>query len=253
MTDPVPTNPASFPSPPTGAGTGSNDGTNIIPSSLGTAATDQRVILSSQAAWRSPKAWLWLCAVSSLGLFTDLISKSLAFKHIAATPVVIDHEVVLASQHLSFLIPPHDPIVVVPGLLELTLVLNPGAVFGMGAGKRTFFIVFTAVAMLFALWMFAALSTRGQRLAHAAIGLLLAGGLGNLYDRVQFACVRDFLHPLPGVRWPAWAPFRLAGAEVWPYVSNLADLWLLIGIGIFMIHSLRSPPQQLAAKSSAKV
>ena len=36
------------------------------------------------------------------------------------------------------------------------------------------------------------------------IGLLLAGVLGNLYDRVVFGYVRDMIYMLPGRTWPGW-------------------------------------------------
>ncbi len=204
---------------------------------------------AADAAWRSPRAWFWLAIVTAVALIVDLWSKWLAFKHIAPFPAVINKTEVLSTDYLSKLIPPHDSLVVVPGLLEFTLVLNPGAVFGMGAGKRAFFIFFTGFALLFALYMFAAMTTVSQRFSQAAIGLLLAGGLGNLYDRIVFACVRDFLHPLPGLTWPVWAPARWAGQEVWPYVSNIADLWLILGIGVLIIRSLRPPPVPVPAPS----
>jgi signal peptidase II len=191
-------------------------------------------------SWTSPVAWCWLLGSVTFGLVTDIWSKYVAFDRIAGFPVTFTREQVLETTPISALIPYHAPVVVVPDLLELTLVLNPGAVFGMGAGRRAFFITFTAVAMIFAVFMFARMTTARDRVSHFAIGLLIAGGLGNLYDRIIYACVRDFLHPLPGVRYPSWTPFGFAGTEVWPYVSNIADLWLIVGIGILMIKSFRA-------------
>jgi signal peptidase II len=117
-------------------------------------------------------------------------------------------------------------------------VLTPGAVFGMGPGQRWFVIGFTLLALGFGMLMFAKWTTASDRFAHIAIGLLIGGGLGNLYDRLTLGCVRDFLHPLPGWKWPrGWT---LAGTnEVWPYVSNLADLFLLIGILMLLLHLWR--------------
>jgi signal peptidase II len=186
---------------------------------------------------RSTRAWAALLAVLILGLATDLASKYIAFHSIASQPVQVSREDVLAAQrsgmHLGYLIPPHQPVTVVPNVLELTLVLNPGAVFGMGAGKRWFFITFTVGALGLALWMFGAWTRPRDKAAHIAIGLLVSGGLGNLYDRLVYASVRDFIHPLPGVTFPG------TQREIWPYVSNLADLYLLIGIAILMWHLWR--------------
>lgn len=193
---------------------------------------------------RSRGAWQTLLLVTVIGLAIDLGSKLIAFARIADAPVVVSREKVLAAgTDLESVVPLHDAHVVVAGLLELKLLLNPGAVFGMGAGKRWVFVIFTAFAIAFALWMFAKWTRPRDRAAHLAIGLVLAGGLGNLYDRVMFACVRDFLHPLPGVNLPFGWHWPWGGTEIWPYVSNLADLWLIVGIGILVVHTLRTGKQ----------
>jgi len=169
-----------------------------------------------------------------LGLVADLWSKDFAFKHVGEHPVHVNREDVMHTSNPRALIPADKPVVVIPNVLNFTLVLNRGAVFGMGAGKRWLFIAFTAGAIVLGLWMFAAWTTRKDWLAHISLGLLLSGGLGNLYDRLVYACVRDFIHPLPGVEIRNW--------EVWPYVSNVADALLIIGIIGLMWHLWRSEP-----------
>lgn len=193
-------------------------------------------------AYASVRAWVVLGATLVLAVAIDLVSKYIAFEAIADAPVrVVRSEVLAVSPRLGLLIPQHRPIVVVPSLLEFTLVLNPGAVFGMGAGKRWFFVSFTLVAMVAGLLAFARWTWARQWWLHVAIGLILGGGLGNLYDRLLYACVRDFLHPLPGVVLPFGWAWPWGGREVWPYVSNLADLFLIIGVVIVAWHSLRKP------------
>lgn len=196
----------------------------------------------SEAAGRSPRAWFWFLGVTVVGLVADLWSKYAAFARVAETPVVLRREDVLSTSRLSDLIPPHDPIVVVPNLLDFVLVLNPGAVFGIGAGKRWFFVVFTVFAVGLATWLFAKKTLARDRWAHLAFALVVAGGLGNLYDRVLYACVRDFIHPLPGVRLPFGWRWPGGSNELWPYVSNVADAFLLIGIGLLVVYSWRTPP-----------
>lgn len=192
-------------------------------------------------AWRCRRAWALLAIVTAIGLTSDLASKWWAFERLGPMPVRLTRERVLETRDLGSLIPPGSRREVISGILDLTLVLNPGAVFGMGAGKRVFFIAFTLIAVGFATWMFATWTTARDRLSHGAIGLILAGGLGNLYDRLEYACVRDFLHPLPGVVLPFGWSWPWGGRELWPYVSNIADLWLLLGIGVLMVQLLRSP------------
>lgn len=205
---------------------------------------------SEPLAWRSGRAWLTLGVVAVAGLAGDLASKYAAFHFIAGRPVEVVRERVLAAQYLGNLIPPHEPVRVIPHLLDFTLVLNPGAVFGIGAGKRWFFVGFTMAAMAFALWIFGTWTRSRDRWAHAAVALVIAGGLGNLYDRVIYACVRDFIHPLPGLEFPKGVPV-MGGREVWPYVSNVADLWLLIGIGILIVRSWRTAKAESAARAGA--
>jgi signal peptidase II len=199
---------------------------------------------------RSRAAWAVLIILTVFGLATDLVSKAVAFRSIAARPVEVDRVEVLRAQRdgrsLGSLVPAAS-VAVVPNLLDLSLVLNPGAVFGMGAGHRWFFVVFTGGALALAIWMFAAWTRPRDFVAHAAIGLLISGGLGNLYDRIMYACVRDFLHPLPGVVMPfGWNNPLSGGREVWPYVSNLADLWLLVGIGMLMWYLWRGGKKHAA-------
>ena len=198
-------------------------------------------------AGRCKRAWMLFLVVLVTTLAADLISKQLAFDYVADTPVSIDREDVLSTMAqdprlLQTLVPTHSPMVVVPKVLQFQLVLNSGAVFGAGQGRRWFFIGFTLVALAFAFTMFVRWHDAKDRLSIAALAMIVSGGLGNLYDRVLFACVRDFIHPLPdvslpfGIRWPSGDP------AVWPYVSNVADAFLLIGIAILLIRLWRAEP-----------
>lgn len=172
-----------------------------------------------------------LLTVFATGLGADLVSKRLAFERVWVEPVVLNRGRILANPDWH---PPPARQVVVPKVLDLRLVLNRGAVFGIGPGKRWFFIVFTVLAVGVGVFVFAARTQRRDRVAHVAIGLILAGAIGNLYDRIQYAAVRDFLNMLPDVhlpfgwRWPGGSP------EVFPWVFNVADMLLLGGIGLLM-------------------
>ena len=60
-----------------------------------------------------------------------------------------------------------------------------------------------------------------NRLHCGALGLILAGTLGNLYDRLVFNGVRDFLHFF-------WFEFP---------VFNVADCCLVCGAGVLLTHA----------------
>lgn len=217
------------------------------PSATSTPATPANPAARTPHAPHAPRprtAWLVFLLTIALGLVIDLASKHLAFRAIAPHPVVVERADVLRARHPSMLIPPHDPVRVVPHLLDFTLVLNPGAVFGIGAGRRVVFILFTGVAIIFAVLLFLRWTHPRDYASHAAVGLLIAGGLGNLYDRLVYACVRDFIHPLPGLMLPGGLEWPWGGREVWPYVSNVADLFLIIGIGVLIWRTLRPHAMQ---------
>lgn len=101
---------------------------------------------------------LWLIAVFGLGI--DLWSKAWAF------------ETLNRGEHKD----------IIPGVLRMELSLNAGALFGMGTGLAWLFIVASVAALGFVLYLFAG-STKSQRGVHVALALILAGALGNLYDR----------------------------------------------------------------------
>jgi len=70
----------------------------------------------------------------------------------------------------------------IPGLIEFRRSLNDGAVFGSFTGYVGAFILASVLALLFVLYMFAS-SARNQRILHVSLALILAGAIGNLYDR----------------------------------------------------------------------
>jgi lipoprotein signal peptidase len=118
--------------------------------------------------------------------------------------------------------------------------VNRGALWGVGNGgvgnswNSLFLVVSVAAAVAILVWS----ARRGwcrDPLLCVALGLILAGTLGNLYDRVVFDGVRDFLH------WNKWFD--------WP-VFNLADSCLVCGASLLLWQALGSPA---AAKQPAAV
>ena len=186
-----------------------------------------------ERAWRSPLAWLVLLGILTAGVSLDLWLKHWSFQNVAPQPVVLDRDVIRRS---GWHIPPHDPVEVVPRVLNLHLVRNDGAVFGIGANQRMFFIFFTIAALGAAILVFGRWTTRRATMAHLALGLILAGGLGNLYDRITFGFVRDFLHMLPGWQLPFGWNWPGGSTEVFPWVFNAADVMLLLGMGTLMLY-----------------
>ena len=159
------------------------------------------------------------------------------------------------SLHDALPIPPHPRRVVVPKVLALHLTVNHGAVFGIGQGKRWIFVAFSLVAGIALPWIFAR-TRRDQWILHLAIAAVLAGALGNLYDRLVHGGVRDMMNLLPGVELPFGLAWPGGATEVYPWIFNVADVCLVVGLGILMVAIYRADfedePEDAGAAATAR-
>ncbi len=166
-------------------------------------------------AWRSVRAVVLFSLVVVLVSATDLMLKHYAFETVAGRPVNLEP----FSGALP-VIPPHEAVTVVPGVLDLHLLTNDGAVFGLGKGNRWLFIIVSVLAIAIIIRIFMR-SSAGAFWLHLALALILGGALGNLYDRIVYHVVRDMLLMLPGT-------------GLWPWVFNLADAALVLGVCLIL-------------------
>ncbi len=195
---------------------------------------------------RSRIAWVTLFLAFACGLGADLWTKAWAFDHVADQPVVLDRAEILGNP--NYHVPWHQPIVLIPGrLLNLNLVVNRGAVFGLGENRRGVFIGFTILAAAAGIFVFARWTSARDHMAHVALGLILSGGIGNLFDRIIYGVVRDFLHLFPGRALPFGLHWPGGNADLFPWVFNIADVLLLTGMGLLMIHLHRSDSKRKSA------
>lgn len=144
----------------------------------------------------------------------------------------------LAVEHLKI---PRAGIRFIPGWLHWEYTENHGAVFGSGQGLRWLFVIVSVMAIVFLLYLFA--TSGRQRFYQILLGILLAGVLGNLYDRLVLGYVRDMIHALPGWKWPAWLVSALPDwqwkyQDVFPWIFNVADTLLCVGVGLMIVYSL---------------
>ncbi|MEK6674098.1 MAG: signal peptidase II [Planctomycetota bacterium] len=77
---------------------------------------------------------------------------------------------------------PSETVTVVPNVLEFRRSLNDGAVFGSFTGYVGLFIAASVFALGFVIYLFAA-GKHKQWAQQLALGMILAGATGNLYDR----------------------------------------------------------------------
>ena len=117
---------------------------------------------------------------------------------------------------------------VVPHFFSLTHVENTGAAFSLFADwptavRRPLLVSFSIIALAvvcYLLWNFA----RGFSWNGLALALILGGAVGNLYDRVLYGRVTDFLHCYIGTH--SWPDF------------NLADSAIVVGTALLIVELL---------------
>lgn len=177
---------------------------------------------SPKRAGKDKKAIVTALVVMLIALGGDLLVKSIAFNKVAG--YAVDPSA----------IPDHDAINIVPSVLSLKLVANRGAVFGIGQGQRWMFIIIGLIAIAVIVTTFLK-SAATRHWMHIALALILAGALGNLYDRMMFGAVRDMLWLFPGVKLPFGLHWPQGSDELYPWVFNVADMALLFGLGIILI------------------
>lgn len=102
----------------------------------------------------------------------------------------------------------------IPGLLEFTYVENPGVAWGLLENRRWLITVITVVMLAFVLVLLMAGHLKESRFLTVGGVLVLAGGAGNLVDRLANGYVVDFIH------WYKWFDFP---------VFNVADICITIG------------------------
>ena len=122
---------------------------------------------------------------------------------------------------------------VIPGVFRITDVHNTGAAFSMFAENaspemvRDLLIGFSVIAVLV---LFAMLMRTGRYLSvtSVALALILGGAFGNLYDRIRYHYVIDFLEVhIVHYHWPDF---------------NVADSCIVIGAGLLLIEIFRPQP-----------
>ena len=114
-----------------------------------------------------------------------------------------------------------------PGFFTLVHVTNTGAAFGSFRNNNGFFIALSFVALVVVTVLLVRREPRDPW-RRVALGLLMAGVLGNLTDRLLHGHVIDFL----------LFDLHLPFANPWP-AFNVADSCICIAVVCFMIYSFR--------------
>ena len=108
------------------------------------------------------------------------------------------------------------------GIFNLIIVHNHGAAWGIFSGNQVGLVILSLVFLAIFVWYYVK-DKKKSWLLTVTFAFLCAGCLGNLYDRLVFGYVRDF------IQFAFWQSFP---------VFNFADVFLTVGVVMFIIYLL---------------
>jgi lipoprotein signal peptidase len=124
-------------------------------------------------------------------------------------------------------LPERGNVPVLPPVLDLTMVWNHGVTFGLLQARGPGGVVLLgAVALAVIVGLLVWLRRADNAVMAAAIGAIAGGALGNVADRLRFGMVVDFIHVHAGA------------VELFPFVFNVGDSAIVLGVGALLLESL---------------
>jgi signal peptidase II len=135
----------------------------------------------------------------------------------------------IVDTHVSFL----DTYRVIPGFFDIVRSQNRGVAFGIFNDStsewRTLLLVVASIAAVVVVSVMLWKARKLDRLTLSGLALILGGAAGNVFDRIVWGRVTDFLlFYIRDYQWPAF---------------NMADSAIVIGSGLLMVDLLRSKRQ----------
>ncbi len=130
---------------------------------------------------------------------------------------------------------------IIPGVFDLTHTRNTGVAFGLFANSDSpwvpYVLTLTATTALIAILVYSLRQPVDNWKLQLGLMLVLGGAAGNLYDRINYGYVIDFLDVFYGTyHWPTF---------------NVADSAITIGIGFLLLEVLHKPSVEEAKTVAA--
>ncbi|WP_299032641.1 signal peptidase II [uncultured Anaerococcus sp.] len=105
-------------------------------------------------------------------------------------------------------------------LINLTYLENRGAAFGILQDKRVFFLLITIAIVCYLLYYFYKSYKTNPTILNISLSMIIAGALGNFYDRLINGYVVDFIE---------FSFFNFP-------VFNIADIFVTLGCALMIIY-----------------
>lgn len=123
------------------------------------------------------------------------------------------------------------------GVFHFHYLSNYGAAWGIFSGKQAFLIVLTSTIIIAMIIYIRKLPhTTWGNWGRVAFVLIISGAIGNLIDRISLGYVRDFLY------------FILINFPIF----NIADILVVVGVGILMIVMLFGELEQVKEETKKR-
>lgn len=114
----------------------------------------------------------------------------------------------------------------IPSILSIGYIRNYGAAFGIFQNGGFILLVVGIVAVFIMFYILFNKSIKKRKIDYVVIVLLISGALGNVIDRIIFGYVIDFIQ----------VPFLPVVGKT---VFNTADIWLNMGIVLYLFDTIR--------------
>jgi signal peptidase II len=136
----------------------------------------------------------------------------------------------LLSKHLAFLhVGPYQEVTVVDGLFSVGHTTNKGVVFGKFGNSPGVWLVVSIAAVPAIIAIFFTGKKPKTWIQAITLGMILAGTIGNMVDRVFLGAVRDF------IKFYYRTPEGIE--KVWP-LFNLADSFICVGVFLLSVEMM---------------
>lgn len=114
----------------------------------------------------------------------------------------------------------NEGITAIPYLFNIIVVHNEGAAWGILSGNQIGLIILSVLLFAFLVWYFVKEKKKSWLLV-VSMAFIYGGCIGNLFDRIVFGYVRDF------IQFAFWQSFP---------IFNFADVFLTVGVVLFAIY-----------------
>lgn len=122
-----------------------------------------------------------------------------------------------------------DRYTIIKDFFSITLSKNDGIAFSMFEGRVQLVITLT-IMTIFGIVYYVVFNERHTRFECVSYGLIVGGAIGNLFDRIFYGYVIDFLD------------FNILGYD-YP-IFNLADSFIVIGVFVLLIFSFKKESEE---------